>query len=76
MSSGKLAHPLPEKADDTLLHIGQEAIANAVRHADPSHLAIGLVYEPDSVHLSASDDGRGFEESGDLLGFGLRSMRK
>jgi len=75
-SSGKLVHPLPEKVVDTLLHIGQEAVANAVRHADPSQIAIALAYDRDCVRLTVSDDGIGFEERGDLLGFGLRGMRK
>jgi len=75
-SSGKLAYPLPAQVVDTLLHIGQEAIANAVRHADPRHIDIALAYERDFVRLMVSDDGNGFEERGDLLGFGLRGMRK
>lgn len=69
-------HPLPEKITDALLHIGQEALANAVRHADPSHLNIALDYQDSSVELIVSDDGSGFEEAGDLLGFGLRGMRR
>jgi hypothetical protein len=68
-------HPLPGKIMDALLHIGQEAVANAVRHADPSHLNLVLTYHDDSVQLGITDDGCGFEESGDLLGFGLRGMR-
>jgi signal transduction histidine kinase len=67
---------LPLETVDALLHIGQEAVANAVRHAEPSQLTIGLAYETGWVRLSIKDDGRGFEETGDLLGFGLRGMRK
>jgi signal transduction histidine kinase len=58
-----------------LLRIGQEAIANAVRHADPKHLEITLAYGKNSVRLAITDDGSGFIKSGDLLGFGLRGMR-
>lgn len=68
--------PLRPPAATALLRIGQEAIANAIRHADPSHLRIALSYEDDRVTLSVTDDGAGFVESGDLLGFGLRGMRK
>jgi signal transduction histidine kinase len=75
-SSGRLLQPLPEKVSDALLHIGQEAVANAVRHADPHHIAIAVAYERDNVCLTVNDDGCGFEERGDLLGFGLRGMRK
>ena len=68
--------PLRPPAASALLRIGQEAIANAIRHADPSHLRIALSYDDDRVTLSVTDDGIGFVESGDLLGFGLRGMRK
>jgi len=61
---------------DALLRIGQEAIANAVRHAEPRNLTISLSYEESSIQLIVLDDGHGFVKSGDLLGFGLRGMRK
>ncbi len=76
MSTGRQLRPLPEKVMDALLHIGLEAVANAVRHADPNHLDIAVAYEREFVHVTVSDDGHGFKESGDLLGFGLRGMRK
>jgi signal transduction histidine kinase len=75
-SSGQLLHPLSGRTLDALLHIGQEAIANAVRHAEPSQLVIALAYERDCVRLTVKDNGSGFEERGDLLGFGLRGMRR
>jgi signal transduction histidine kinase len=75
-SSGRLHNPLPDNVSDALLHIGQEAVANAVRHADPHHIGIAVEYERNKVSLTVSDDGCGFEERGDLLGFGLRGMRK
>jgi signal transduction histidine kinase len=68
--------PLRPAIATALLRIGQEAIANAVRHADPSHLRIALFYTDDRVTLSVTDDGSGFVDSGALLGFGLRGMRK
>jgi hypothetical protein len=69
-------HPLPPKIATSLLRIGQEAIANAVRHAEPSHLDISLAYDRGFVRLAIKDDGCGFVRSGNLLGFGLRGMRK
>jgi signal transduction histidine kinase len=69
-------HPLPPKMAGSLLRIGQEAIANAVRHADPGHLDISIAYENGFVRLAVKDDGCGFVKSGALLGFGLRGMRK
>ncbi len=67
---------VPPKIAASLLRIGQEAIANAVRHADPSHLRIVVDYRNNFVRLSVEDDGCGFVKSGGLLGFGLRGMRK
>ena len=68
--------PMPAAVNEALLHIGQEAMANSIRHANPSRIGIRLITEFDRVQLSVSDDGNGFVESGDLLGFGLRGMRK
>lgn len=67
--------PIPLPIANGLMRIGREAIANAVRHADPNNLSILLHYENDSVRLTIQDDGVGFIKSGDLLGFGLRGMR-
>jgi signal transduction histidine kinase len=70
------SRPFPPKIAASLLRIGQEAVANAVRHANPSHLDISITYLPDFVRLVVTDDGCGFVNSGNLVGFGLRGMRK
>jgi signal transduction histidine kinase len=67
--------PIPPRIANGLMRIGREAIANAVRHADPSKLSILLHYESESIRLTIQDNGIGFVKSGDLLGFGLRGMR-
>jgi signal transduction histidine kinase len=63
-----------------LLRIGQEAISNAVRHADATDVRVRLCYEPASVVLRVSDDGVGFDAEGaahmDGAHWGLRSMRE
>ena len=66
----------PLRIADTLYHIGQEALANAVRHAQPTVLTISLTCEKSVVSLYIQDDGKGFRPAEDLPGFGLRSMRK
>jgi signal transduction histidine kinase len=68
--------PVPLRIADTLYRIGQEAIANAVSHADPNKIMILVEYEENLVHLLVTDDGNGFAESENLRGFGLRGMRK
>jgi hypothetical protein len=67
---------IPLLISDTLLRIGYEAIANAVRHAHPRRLTIWLVYGRSSVELIIEDDGTGFVVSSDSAGFGIRGMNK
>ena len=67
---------MPQRIADTLYRIGQEAIANAVRHARPTKITISIDYQKNLVRLLVADDGVGFTQAGDLLGFGLRGMRR
>lgn len=67
---------LPALVKDVLVHAGQEAVANSVRHADPRRITLTLTFADRSVTLTVEDDGTGFVERGDLLGFGLRGMRR
>jgi signal transduction histidine kinase len=67
---------LPLRISGTLFRIGQEALANSVRHASPSQIAISVSYEENSVQMLVTDDGIGFDESEDQKGFGLRGMRR
>ena len=68
--------PLPLRVADSLYRVGQEAVANAVRHAHPSILTIRLTYSENSVSLQVEDDGAGFVQANSLLGFGIRGMRR
>lgn len=68
--------PVPLRIADMVYRIGQEAIANAVSHADPNKITISLEYKKNLMHLLLADDGKGFAESENLRGFGLRGMRK
>lgn len=61
---------------DALYRIGQEAIANAVRHADASKMVISLIYEASAWRLLIEDDGQGFPLGEDSAGFGIRGMGK
>lgn len=67
---------IPVRTTDALYKIGQEAIANAIRHARPASLAISLTYGKNEVALVVEDNGVGFTTSADSLGFGLQGMRK
>ncbi len=59
---------------DTLLHIGREAVTNAVKHADPRAVEVLLTHD-EEWHLRVRDDGRGFDTATTDRGFGLQSMR-
>lgn len=70
------AVPLNLRLADALLHIGREAIANALNHGDPTVLIIRLSFENESVELAIEDNGRGFAYSKDAEGFGILGMQK
>lgn len=70
------AAPLNLRLADALLHIGQEAIVNAVSHSDPTVLTISLRFEGNSVELELEDNGKGFEYAPDTAGFGIIGMQK
>ncbi len=50
----------PQQEND-LLRIGQEAIANAVKHSGASRLELRLEFLPKLVRLRVTDNGRGFQ---------------
>jgi signal transduction histidine kinase len=77
--------PLPASVEVALLRVCQEALANVVRHAQATRVAVTLVYEPDAVRLIVRDNGAGFREAvvrertsgaGPWSGFGLLGMRE
>ena len=55
--------PLAPGAIHHLVSIGQEAVTNAIRHAQSSSIRIALLYETDSLSLTIRDNGRGFHLS-------------
>jgi signal transduction histidine kinase len=68
--------PISLRVADTLFRIGQEAIANAIRHAKPTTLTIRIKYSENQACLQIEDNGSGFEPGRSLLGFGIRGMRR
>lgn len=63
-----------------LLRMGQEAVANAVRHAQAARITVLLRYDEREVMLEVKDDGRGFDPSEALATaaghFGLLGLRE
>lgn len=67
--------PLAPGCVHHLVCIGQEAISNAIHHAAPTHIAVRLLYERDSLSLSIRDNGRGFLNHGPITSTGAASSR-
>ncbi len=67
---------LPGAVEMNLLRIGQEAVANAVKHGGAHQVTVELIYSPDSVCLTVTDDGQGFaaNQSSPIGHFGLLDM--
>lgn len=76
LSTRGLARPVPLRIADALLRISQEAIANAVRHAQPRQIRLRISYGKSSVMLEVADDGHGFDLEQEGPGFGIRCMRE
>jgi len=70
--------PLPPFLGMNLLRIGQEALTNALKHAQAQTITIDLTYAGDRILLQICDDGIGFVPPRTLDplngGFGLVGM--
>ncbi|HKN49389.1 MAG TPA: AAA family ATPase, partial [Actinomycetota bacterium] len=70
-------HPLPRLARDiesSAYFILSEAIANVLKHAQASEIAIALAIEEQRLTITVSDNGVGFQREADANGHGLTSM--
>jgi signal transduction histidine kinase len=68
-------HVAPEVRED-LARIVREAVSNAARHGEASHVIVALS-NTDGIRVSVTDDGKGFDlEAPRRRGFGLTSMRE
>ena len=72
--------PLSGKLEDELLRIAQEAVTNAIRHAQASKIDVELEFDARLLRMVIADDGRGFSPTGETSGvnghFGLTGMRE
>jgi signal transduction histidine kinase len=67
---------LPSSVEMNLLRIGQEAVANSVKHGQCTEVMVELAYLPEGVRLSVKDNGCGFVPSLIAGHFGLLDMRE
>jgi signal transduction histidine kinase len=62
---------------EALYRVTQEALQNAIKHAQANRLEVSLTCERDILRLGVCDDGIGFDPAADYPGhLGLRSMRE
>lgn len=88
---GESSAPTSREVEVTVYRIAQEALTNAMRHAEATSSKILLVYDDNSLTLKVTDNGRGFPVSETLsrvrssqasgeadmrTGLGLRGMRE
>lgn len=69
---------LPAPIEMNLLRIGQEAVANAIKHGQARSVKTVLQYGDNKVRLCVTDDGRGFRPQDTAASghFGLLDMRE
>ena len=63
--------------EENLLHIGQEALTNSLKHAHATKFQAHLSFNPDAVYLELQDNGDGFNVgNSNGGGFGLIGMKE
>src|SRR5882762_3863833 len=72
---GRLRHLSPIWQEN-LLHIGQEALTNALKHARPHNFETRLIFNSKEFRLELRDDGNGFRIKDQHDGLGLAGMRE
>jgi PAS domain S-box-containing protein len=75
-------YTLPTEIESNLLRMGQEALTNAIKHANADEIRVELVYDRDRFCLRVKDNGQGFgvgsipaSEGFGLLGMSERAER-
>jgi len=69
---------LPASVEEGLFRIAQEALNNALKHADATAVTVRIRPKGEEVLLEVTDNGKGFDLEGTRRGggMGLRSMRQ
>ena len=62
--------PLEPEVEAVVFRVGQEALANVVKHSAAHTVRLGLSYGARSMQLSVNDDGRGFAVDPDFHAYG------
>lgn len=70
---GKL--PIDTQKQIILFRIIQEALQNAIKHADAANISINITLSSNTISLRIYDDGKGFEMQSTDTGLGIRNMQ-
>jgi signal transduction histidine kinase len=68
--------PLTTDVEVALLRVAQESLANVRRHAAATRASIALEFSAGTVELRVRDDGRGFDVTAPVAGYGVAGMRE
>ena len=68
--------PISATSEEHLYRLGQEALANASKHARATRITVAVTSDDSSVGLEVTDDGRGFDPAATYAGhLGLTTMQ-
>ena len=73
---GRNDRRLAPELESTAYRIVQEALNNALRHADPHQVAVEVSDSDGELSVVVRDDGRGFDTTERRTGFGLLGMQE
>ncbi|HEX6889373.1 MAG TPA: ATP-binding protein, partial [Chryseolinea sp.] len=59
---GEITHRLPQKTENNIFRIVQEAINNAIKYSDTKAIEVRLSQTENDIVISVRDDGNGFDE--------------
>jgi two-component system, NarL family, sensor histidine kinase DevS len=74
--TGREEERLPDRVETAVYRLAQEALTNAIKHAQATKVVLTVRERGDAVELVITDDGAGFDASESTFGFGLLGMRE
>jgi signal transduction histidine kinase len=74
--AGRTPERLDADVETAIYRIAQEALRNALKHADAQSVAIAVAEIEGEVGVRVRDDGRGYDAKAITSGFGLVSIRE
>jgi signal transduction histidine kinase len=73
--SAPALHEISNRDAEDILYLAREALSNAVRHGQPSKVAVDLRQDTEATALTIQDNGSGFDQAHARQGFGMVTMK-